>query len=132
MFYAVILLILFATFVVIWYNFVDLRNHKEGTAEMKELAAIIREGAKTFMNREHTVIIPTILVVSAIYSLFMEKYCGLSLIFGSALSLVAVNVSMRGGTYANVRTANAARKTGAMSRTIRIALMGGSISGFSV
>ena len=39
---------------------------------------------------------------------------------------------MRGGTYANVRTTNAARVTGAMSRTMRIALLGGSLSGYTV
>ena len=99
---------------------------------MKETAGIIRAGAKTFMRREYRVIIPTVIIVAGIYSLFMEKTSGLSFMFGALLSSLAVVISMRGGTYGNVRTTNAARVTKAMSRTLRIALLGGSISGYSV
>lgn len=116
----------------IFRNFMDLKNHDEGTEEMKEIAGIIRAGAKTFMRREYRVIIPTVVIVGAIYSLFMERTSGLSFMFGSLLSSLAVVIGMRGGTYGNVRTTNAARVTKAMSRTMRIALMGGSISGYSV
>ena len=120
------------TFCLIFRNFKDLKNHDEGTEEMSEIASIIRAGAKTFMRREYRVIIPTVIIVSAVYSLFIERTAGLSFMFGSLLSSLAVIISMRGGTYGNVRTTNAARVTKAMSRTLRIALLGGSISGYSV
>lgn len=130
-FYAVLVIAVF-TFVMLYRNFVDLKNHDEGTDEMKELAGIIRDGAKTFMRREYRVIVPTVFVVALIYSLCMETISGLTFIFGAAMSSLACIIGMRGGTYGNVRTANAARVTGAMSRTVRIALMSGSISGYAV
>lgn len=121
-----------ASLILIRRNFVDLRNHDEGTEEMKELAGIIRDGARTFLGREYRVIIPTVLLLTAFYSLCIEKYSGLALLFGSSLNMIAAEIGMRAGTYGNVRTTNAARVTGALSRTMRIALLGGSSGGFAV
>ncbi|MBQ9017942.1 sodium/proton-translocating pyrophosphatase [Candidatus Saccharibacteria bacterium] len=119
-------------FALMVYNFVDLKAHDEGTVEMIERAAIIRSGAKTFLRREYRVIVPAVLIIAVAYSLFREAGAGVSFILGAVMSATAVEIGMRGGTYGNVRTTNAAKETGAMSRTIRIALMGGSISGFAV
>ena len=113
-------------------NFYNLKKHGEGTPEMQDLAGIIRSGAKTFMRREYRIIIPTVIVVALIYTIFMEKYSGISFILGATMSSAACIIGMRAATYGNVRTTNAARVTGAMSRTIRIALMSGSVSGFAV
>ena len=125
-------MVIIAAFVLIRRNFVDLRKHDEGTDEMKELAKIIRDGAKTFMQSEYRVIIPTVFFFALLYSLFTDRFAGVALMFGSILNMIAVEIGMRAGTYGNVRTTNAARVTGALSRTMRIALLGGSISGFAV
>ena len=130
--YSATFAIIVAAFVLIRRNFVDLRNHDEGTDEMKELAGIIRDGAQTFLRREYRVIVPTVLMFTLIYSLFMEPTAGLALAFGATLNMIAVEIGMRGGTYGNVRTTNAAKETKALSRTMRIALLAGSISGYSV
>ena len=114
------------------FNFYNLKKHDEGTPEMQELAGIIRDGAKTFMRREYRIIIPTVIIVALIYTIFMEMFSGISFILGATASSAACIIGMRAATYGNVRTTNAARVTGAMSRTIRIALMGGSVSGFAV
>lgn len=130
--YIVSFLVIIVAFCLIRVNFVDLRNHDEGTEDMKELAGIIRNGASTFMSREYRVIIPTVVFFAILYSLFTETYAGLVLLFGAGLNMTAVEIGMRAGTYGNVRTTNAARVTKALSRTMRIALLGGSISGFAV
>ncbi len=130
--YIVSFLVIIVAFCLIRVNFVDLREHDEGTEEMKELAGIIRNGASTFMGREYRVIIPTVVFFAILYSLFTETYAGLVLLFGAGLNMTAVEIGMRAGTYGNVRTTNAARVTKALSRTMRIALLGGSISGFAV
>ena len=130
--YVVSFLIIGLAFFLIRKNFVDLRKHDEGTVEMKELAEIIRDGANTFMRREYRVIIPTVIFFAILYSLFTETFAGLALVFGAALNMTAVEIGMRAGTYGNVRTTNAARVTKALSRTMRIALLGGSVSGFAV
>ena len=130
--YVVTFVIILAAFFLIRRNFADLKNHDEGTDEMREIAGIIRDGAKTFMGREYRVIIPTVLLFAFLYSLFTEKFAGVALLFGSTLNMIAVEIGMRAGTYGNVRTTNAARVTKALSRTMRIALLGGSVSGFAV
>ena len=122
--YAVSLVVVLLAFVLIRRNFVDLRKHDEGTEEMQELAGIIRDGAKTFMRREYRVIIPTAIFFATLYLLFMEQFAGIALLFGAALNMTAVEIGMRAGTYGNVRTTNAARVTKALSRTMRIALLG--------
>ncbi|MBQ3433240.1 sodium/proton-translocating pyrophosphatase [Candidatus Saccharibacteria bacterium] len=130
--YIVSFIIIVAAFCLIRRNFVDLRKHDEGTGEMQELAGIIRDGASTFMGREYRVIIPTVVFFAILYSLFTETNAGFALLFGAALNMTAVEIGMRAGTYGNVRTTNAARVTKALSRTMRIALLGGSVSGFAV
>lgn len=124
--------VIVAAFALIAANFFNLKNHKEGTQLMVERAAIIRSGAKTFLRREYRVIVPACIIIALVYSLFREAWSGVCFLFAATLSAFAVEVGMRGGAYGNVRTTNAAKKTKAMSRTMRIALMGGSISGFAV
>lgn len=123
---------IFAAFLLIAHNFVNLRAHDEGTAEMIEKAAIIRAGAKTFLRRQDRAIIVVVGTIGVSYMLLYGISTGLCLWMGSLLSRAAVEVGMRGATYGNVRTANAARVTEAISRTLRIALLSGSLSGFTV
>ncbi len=130
--YLIIIAIAIIAFIMMSRNLIDLKHHNEGTEEMQDLAKIIRDGAKTFLSREYRVIIPTVIIVAVIYSLFMEVLAGLTFILGATMSSCACILGMKGGTYGNVRTTNAARVTGHMSRTVRIALMSGSISGFAV
>ncbi len=125
-------IIITVTFVIIMYNFFDLKKHDEGTLEMINLAATIRSGSKTFLLNVYQVIAIVVIVLACGYTMIQEVWAGACLVFGSTLVLIAEEIGMRAGTYANVRTANAARVTKAVSRTIRIATLGGSISGFSV
>lgn len=120
------------TFALIAYNFVDLKRHDEGNAAMIERAAAIRSGSKTFLRREYRVVIFVVVALALGASAIQEAWAGACLAFGSVLVLIAEEIGMRGGTYGNVRTTNAARVTKAISRTLRIATLGGSISGFSV
>ena len=124
--------VLVASIILIVRNFIDLKAHNEGTREMQRLAGIIRSGSREFLSREYRVIVPVALIVALGYSLFRERWSGVTFLLGASLSTLAVEIGMRGGTYANVRTANAARVTLAISRTMRIALLGGSLSGYTV
>ncbi|MBR2831217.1 sodium/proton-translocating pyrophosphatase [Candidatus Saccharibacteria bacterium] len=130
-YYSTFTVIAFAFF-LIGRNFIDLKNHNEGTDLMVERAAIIRSGAQTFLRREDRAILVVVGCVAIGYTLLIESWSGVALLFGAILSRMAVGIGMSGGTYGNVRTTNAARVTGAISRTIRIALLGGSLSGFTV
>ncbi|MBR0480124.1 sodium-translocating pyrophosphatase [Candidatus Saccharibacteria bacterium] len=113
-------------------NFKLVKGLKEGTAEMGELAKIIRDGAKTFMRTEYKTIVIVVVIVATLLSLFVERTSGLTFALGALMSSAACIIGMRGATYANVRTANRARKTRKIGETVKVALMGGSISGLSV
>ena len=55
----------------IFYNYFRVKRLKEGTAEMQEMAGIIRDGASTFLKTEFKSIILVMIVVAAIFSLFI-------------------------------------------------------------
>lgn len=114
------------------FNYISLKNLNEGTTEMAEIAKIIRDGAKTFMVAEYRTIIVVVAIVAIMFSLFIEKTSGLTFILGATMSSATCIIGMRSATYANVRTANKAYETKSIGETVKIALMGGSVSGLSV
>lgn len=132
MVYLVVILIAVVALAFVGYNFFALRAMKEGNEDMVELAGIIRAGARTFMRAEYKRIIPAILIVGLLISLFIEKTCGLTFMLGATMSSLACIIGMRSATYANVRTAYTAAQTKDIGKTTQTALRGGSISGLSV
>ncbi len=127
-----ILVLLGLSFLYIIFNYVRIRKMKEGTSEMVELSGIIRSGASTFLVTEYKHIIPVLLIVAALITLFIEKTGGLTFLTGGAMSSFACVLGMKSATWANVRTSNTARETGSIGETVRVALCGGSISGLAV
>ena len=113
-------------------NYYRIRKMREGSKEMAEMAGIIREGASTFMKTEYKIIVPVVVVVAAIFSLLIEKTSGLTFLLGASMSSAVCVLGMKSATYANVRTANKARKTLSIGETVKVALAGGSISGIAV
>lgn len=113
-------------------NYFKLKKMGEGTAEMAEIGKIIRDGANTFMLAEYKTIAIVIALVAITFSLFIEKTSGITFVIGACMSSAACIIGMRSATYANVRTANKARETLSVGETVKVALMGGSISGLSV
>ncbi len=114
------------------FNYLKIRRMKEGTEEMAEMAGIIRSGANTFMLTEYKSIILVLIVVAALFTLFIEKTSGLSFLLGGAMSSVVCVLGMKSATYANVRTANKARESLSIGETVKVALCGGSVSGLAV
>jgi len=114
------------------FNYIRIRKMNEGTDEMVEMAGIIRDGASTFVKTEFKAIAIVVLIVAAVFSLFIEKTAGITLILGAIMSSIVCILGMRSATYANVRTANRARESRSIGETVKVALCGGSISGLSV
>lgn len=114
------------------YNYVSIKRMKEGNERMVKMSAIIREGAGVFLKKEFTTIGIVVLIVAALLSLFIEKFSGLTYILGALMSSVVCILGMKSATYANVRTANVAKETLSIGKTVKVALGGGSISGLSV
>ncbi len=114
------------------FNYMKVRKMKEGTADMVEMAGIIRSGANTFMLTEYKSICLVLAVVAILFTLFIEKTSGLSFLLGGAMSSVVCVLGMKSATYANVRTANRARESLSIGETVKVALCGGSVSGLAV
>ncbi|MCQ2354717.1 MAG: sodium-translocating pyrophosphatase [Clostridia bacterium] len=113
-------------------NYVRIKKMKEGTDRMIKMSAIIRDGANVFIKKEFTTIAIVIAVLAVLFSLFIEKWSGLTYILGALMSSIVCILGMKSATYANVRTANKARETLSIGETVKVALCGGSISGLSV
>ena len=113
-------------------NFFKVRRMREGTAEMVEMAGIIRSGARTFMRTEYKIITVVVIIVAAAFSLFIETSSGITFLLGATMSSVVCILGMRSATYANVRTTETARTTKSIGETVKVALRGGSISGLAV
>ncbi len=127
-----VLLVIAATIGYVAYNYLRIRKMPEGTAEMAEMAGIIRSGANTFMKTEYRTILIVVAVLAVVFSLFVEKSSGITFVFGALMSSCACVIGMRSATFANVRTANKARETLSIGETVKVALCGGSISGLCV
>ena len=130
--YVIVLAVIVLTFCYVAFNYVRIRKMSEGTAEMAEMAAIIRSGASTFMKTEYKTISIVVILVALVFSLFIEKTSGITFIMGAAMSSIVCVLGMRSATYANVRTANRARESLSIGETVKVALCGGSISGLAV
>ena len=130
--YLLVLCIVVITLGYVAFNYRRIAKMPEGTAEMAEMAGIIRSGAVTFMKTEYRTIIIVVVALALIFALFVEATSGLTFLFGALMSSCACVIGMRSATYANVRTANRARETLSIGETVKVALCGGSISGLGV
>ena len=118
--------------VYVVYNYVTIKKMQEGNERMVKMSAIIREGAGVFLKKEFTTIGIVILVIAVLFTLFIEKFSGLTYVLGALMSSVVCILGMKSATYANVRTANVAKETLSIGKTVKVALGGGSVSGISV
>ena len=129
--YIILAVIVLSVFYVI-FNFIKIKKLDEGTDDMIEMAGIIRSGAATFMKTEYKIIAIVVVIVALLFSLFIEATSGITFILGALMSSSVCILGMRSATYANVRTANRARETLSIGKTVKVALCGGSISGLAV
>ncbi|MDO4611751.1 MAG: sodium-translocating pyrophosphatase [Candidatus Saccharibacteria bacterium] len=130
--YLVVLAIALLALVVAIINYRSVRRGKSGTKEMEELSKTIRGGANIFMITEFKTIGITVGIVAVLFTLFIEVTSGLTFVLGAMMSSAACVFGMKAATFANVKTTNTARETKSISKTVRTALRGGSVSGLSV
>lgn len=130
--YLVVLAIASLALVVAIINYRSVRRGKSGTKEMEELSKTIRGGANIFMITEFKTIGITVAIVAVLFTLFIEVTSGLTFVLGAMMSSAACVFGMKAATFANVKTTNTARETKSISKTVRTAFRGGSVSGLSV
>lgn len=108
----------------------------EGEPKMIEIARAIQAGSKAFLNRQYTTvaIAATILtiLIAAVPKLGSQPGWkeAIGFAIGAASSAVAGYISMNVAIRANVRTANAAKKS--LKDSLSVAFRGGSVTGITV
>ncbi|NVJ13988.1 sodium-translocating pyrophosphatase [Myxococcus sp. AM010] len=108
-----------------------VKSLPEGDATMNRIAGYIREGAMAFLVREYQVLAAYCAAVAVLIGLALGPLASGSFVLGAFLSLLAGYIGMKAATYANVRTAQAAR-TGSKPNALLVALDGGAVMGLAV
>lgn len=110
-----------------------IKKEDAGTDPMKTIAGHIREGAMAFLSREYK-ILAIFAVAAALLLTFGNKgwlkLVSVSFLTGAFCSALSGYIGMRVATYANVRTANAARTS--LVKALHIAFSGGTVMGMCV
>lgn len=110
----------------------------KGNPKMQEIAGHIKEGAQAFIKRQYKTIgilsIVTAIVIFGVYALVGKwdyaTHTSIAFLLGAFCSAIAGIIGMLVSVRANVRTA-AAAKTSAQ-KAMRVALIGGAVSGIFV
>ncbi|MGH7569783.1 MAG: sodium-translocating pyrophosphatase [Gemmatimonadales bacterium] len=111
--------------------YLAIRRQPEGSAAMRDLAALIRTGAMAFLRREYSVLLPFVVVVAGLLAWATDRRTAVAYAGGALCSILAGLCGMSAATRANVRTAEAARARG-QAHALRIAFNGGAVMGLAV
>lgn len=117
----------------------------EGTDKMKEISEAIKEGARAFLNRQYKTIAVITVAFAIIFAVSIgasvKDYYGLSgwwlgigtsvaFLTGAAFSAISGYIGMHMAIRSNSRCASASRRS--YGESLRVAMWGGSVSGFSI
>jgi K(+)-stimulated pyrophosphate-energized sodium pump len=108
-----------------------VKSQPEGNARMQQIARYIREGAMAFLTKQYQVLAAYVVVVFGLLAWKLGVTAGVAFVSGAFLSLLAGFFGMKSATFANVRTAEAARAKGKPEALV-VALDGGAVMGLCV
>ena len=108
-----------------------VKSLPDGDETMNRIARYIREGSMAFLSRQYKVLGAYAIVVFILISVSLGWLAGACFLLGASLSLLAGFVGMKAATFANVRTAQAARERN-KPNALLTALDGGAVMGLSV
>ena len=126
-------LISFTGILAVAYSYLlsgQIISASSGNSRMQEIAEAIQIGAKAYLNRQYKTIAVVGVIVLAIVTYFFNYLVGIGYFIGAFLSGVAGYVGMLISVKANVRTAEAARKS--LQSGLTIAFKSGAITGLLV
>jgi len=125
--------IIFTGLIAVFYSYLlskQILKASPGNAKMQEIAEAIQIGAKAYLKRQYITIAIVGVVVLAVVSYFFSLLVGLGYFIGATLSGIAGYVGMLISVKANVRTAEASRKS--LQSGLTMAFKSGAITGLLV
>src|SRR3989304_313172 len=90
------------------FIYLSIKKRPDGNEKMRDIAALIHDGAMVYLKRQYTILVVFIIIAVALLAIFIDKYTAIAYIGGAVSSMLAGFFGMKGATKANVRTAQAA------------------------
>jgi len=125
--------IIFTGLVAVFYSYLlskQILKASTGNSKMQEIAEAIQIGAKAYLKRQYITIGIVGIVVLAAVTYFFTPLVGVGYFIGAALSGIAGYAGMLISVEANVRTAEASRKS--LQSGLTMAFKSGAITGLLV
>ena len=119
-----------ASIIVAIYLYFHVKNENIGTPEMKEISDMIREGAVAYMKRQYMTLTGFCAIMAILIAVFLDYNQAFSFIIGCICSALAGFLGMDVALHANVRTAQAARKS--LKKAFSVGFYGGAVMGLAV
>lgn len=102
-----------------------------GNARMTEIAGLIESGSMTFLKKEYTILLGFLVVVAGLIGWKLGTNSSICYLAGAFSSMLCGWIGMKAATKANVRTAEAAARSG-QAKALSVAFYGGSVMGMTV
>jgi len=126
-----------ALFFAFWF-YRNMKRESEGTDKMKEIAESVREGANAYLKRQYSVVAIFLVILAGIlaYLAFgmavpvMNPWVPFAFLTGGLFSGLCGWLGMKTATYANSRTAHAARSS--LPAALKVSLRSGAVMGLIV
>lgn len=110
--------------------FSGVTKQKVENEKAKEISRIIYKGAKTFLNKEHKLLVFFVIIISVILYFLINHNIAWTFLCGAAFSVVAGNLGMRIAALSNARAAEAANKN--LKNALKLAFNSSSAIGMVV
>ncbi|MDP2717116.1 MAG: sodium-translocating pyrophosphatase [Candidatus Micrarchaeota archaeon] len=102
----------------------------QGSAKMQDIAKAIQEGASAYLTRQYKTLVIFVVLLAAAIGFFVNLNTGIAFLVGVVASALAGTVGMMVSVRANVRTAEAAKKS--LAGALDVAVSGGAVTGFTL
>ena len=129
----ILYLVIFAGFLALLYSYIVGRQillASPGNFKMQEIALAIQEGARAYLKRQYKTIAIVGIIILIIITFALDVLVGIGFLIGSFLSGAAGYVGMLISVQANVRTAEASRKS--LAAGLNIGFKSGAVTGMLV